>query len=142
MKKARDPFYVSIYIVIFLPILLFVVNEIMIIAVGIRSLNENNLDKLLHILGGTVVALSASGGLWRLARWKILAIHDKNVFSLLVFGCVCFVVIGWEIFEYVIYHPFEFLTYGDTIADMVCGLFGGAFAVCTLRFMSFNKIVY
>ena len=59
-----------------------------------------------------------------------------------VFGCVCFVVIGWEIFEYVIYHPFEFLTYGDTIADMVCGLFGGAFAVCTLRFMSFNKIVY
>ena len=42
-------------------------------------------------------------------------------------------VIGWEILEYIILYPHEFLTYTDTISDMTCGLIGGLFAMLFIR---------
>jgi hypothetical protein len=90
---------------------------------------------MLHIFGGMSISISTSGILWHLVRRKIIVLQDKNVFRFLVFGSVCFAVISWEIFEYILPIDPEYLTYSysDTIIDMICGLIGGLLGLFFVR---------
>ena len=130
---SSRPFYSSISIIILLPLAVFLISVILMFVFGHRALVENRIDNILHGFGGASICLSSAGVLWHLMRRKIITLQDGNVFRFLVFGFLCFVVIGWEILEYVILYPHEFLTYADTISDMISGLIGGLFAVPVFR---------
>ena len=123
------PFYSSVTIIVVLPLMIFFANEILASLFGVRTLDENKIDNIIHGLGGVSVYLSSAGVLWHLVRRKVIALQDENVFRFLVFGSLCFVVIGWELLEYLVYYPVYFLTYVDTI----CGLIGGVFTMLFLR---------
>ena len=86
-------------------------------------------DKIFHLFGGISVSISAAGVLWQLLQRRIIVLQDKIVFGLLVFGFLCFVVINWEIYEYIVFYPMEYMTYADLIVDMICGLIGGLIAL-------------
>ena len=125
------PFFASIAVIILLPLLIFIVNAALSYFLGMETLNENNIDKLMHLLGGLSVTISSAGVLWHLVRRQIILLQDKKVHYFLVFGFLCFVVISWEILEYIIIFPIapEYVTYSDTVTDMFCGLVGGLLGV-------------
>ena len=129
----KKPFYSSITIIVFLPLGVFFICGILINVLGLRTFEENKIDSIVHVFGGWSACLSSAGVLWHLVRREIITLQDENVFRFLVFGFLCFVVIGWEILEYIILYPFEFLTYADTISDMICGLIGRLFAMLFFR---------
>jgi len=130
---SRKPFYSSITLIIVLPSLVFLVNLLLVLSFEMRTLDEYMIDNIIHGFGGASVCVSTFGVLWHLIRRGTITLQDEKVFRFLVFGFLCFVVIGWEVLEYVIFHPFEFLTYTDTISDMVCGLIGGLLAMSFFR---------
>ena len=130
---SREPFYSSITIIIVLPLLVFLFNVLLVLLFGIRTLHENRIDNIVHGLGGVSVCFSSAGVLWQLMSREIITLQDENLFRFIVFGFLCFVVIGWEILEYIILYPLDFLTYTDTISDMACGLIGGLFAMLFFR---------
>ena len=86
-------------------------------------------DKIFHLFGGISISISAAGVLWHLIQRKIIVLQDAKVFGFLVFGFLCFVVVSWEIYEYIIFYPMEYMTYADLIVDMICGLIGGLIAL-------------
>jgi hypothetical protein len=129
---SKKPFYSSITIIVFLPLAVFFICGILILF-GMSPLEENKIDNVVHGFGGGSACLSSAGVLWHLVRRQIIKLQDENVFRLLVFGFLSFVIIGWEIFEYIVFYPDEVLTYTDTISDMICGLIGGLFAMYFLR---------
>ena len=104
--------------------MIFFANEILASLFGVRTLDKNKIDNIFHGLGSVSVYLSSAGVLWHLVRRKVISLQDENVFRFLVFGSLCLVVIGWELLEYLVYYPVYFLTYVDTISDMICGLIG------------------
>ena len=136
---SRKPFYSSITIIIFLPLAVFFVWGVLLILFGMKILEENNIDSIVHGVGGVSTCLSTAGVLWHLVRREIITLQDENVFRFLVFGFLCFVVIVWEILEYIVFYPFEYLTYTDTLLDMICGLIGGLFAMLFFRKPTFGK---
>ena len=77
--------------------------------------------------------------LWHLVQREIITLQDENVFRILVFGLLCFVVIGWEILEYILQIEPDYLTYTDTISDMICGLIGGLSAMLFLRKLGLDR---
>ena len=122
---SKQPYCSSIAIIILLPLTVFSMNIILIFFVGMKVVNETILDLLLHTLGGISISISIAGVLWHLAHRRIIVVHDVAIYRVLVFGLVCFVVICWELLEFILYtHP-DILTYPDTITDMCCGLVGG-----------------
>ena len=70
---------------------------------------------------------------WAHTYRKIIDLQDENVFRMLTYGFLCFVVISWEILEYIVDIGPEYLTYSDTVTDMICGLIGGLFAIFFIR---------
>ena len=121
----RKPFYSSITIIVLLPLLILVLDIVLLISLGTKTIDENRIDKVFHVFGAVSAYFSAAGVLWHLVRRKIIESQNVNVLRALAFGFVCFVVISWEIFEYIFDIGSEFLTYSDTITDMVWGLVGG-----------------
>ena len=131
-KFQRTPFFSSIKAIVFPPVLIFAANGLLIVFLGINVLDENRIDKLFHIAGGSCASTSMAGIFWRLAQRKTLELGDVGVFLLLVFGALCFIVIGWELLEYVLFPYTQANPYSDTITDMVCGLIGGLGAILTI----------
>ena len=131
----EEPFYSKIATIIFLLPLIFSLNIALAIVYGVETLDEYRIDKVFHILGGISISLSAAGVLWHLIHQNKILLQDANVFRALVFGIVCFAVIGWEIFEYLALFPLfpNVISYSDTIIDMICGLAGGLFAMYFVR---------
>ena len=115
-----------------LPLAVFFICGILILF-GMSPFEENKIDNIVHGFGGGTACLSSAGVLWHLVQREIITLQDENVFRILVFGLLCFVVIGWEILEYIVLYPNEFLTYIDTLSDMICGLMGGLFAMLFFR---------
>lgn len=136
---SRKPFYSSIATIVFFPLVVFVISEILVLLFGMETLEEKNIDNILHGFGGVSVCLSSAGVLWHLVRREIITLQDANVFRCLVFGLLCFVVIGWEVLEYIVLYPNQFLTYIDTLSDMICGLIGGLFAMLFFRKPALGK---
>ena len=87
------------------------------------------IDNLSHLFGGMSISISTAGVLWHLVYRKIIVLQDSKVFGFLIFGFLCFVVISWEIYEYIVFYPDEYMTYTDLIVDMVCGLIGGLIVI-------------
>ena len=87
------------------------------------------IDNIFHLFGGMSVSISTAGILWHLIQRKIIVLQDAKVFGFLVFGFLCFVVISWEIFEYIVFYPMEYMIYADLIVDMIFGLIGGSIAL-------------
>ena len=135
----RKPFYSSITIIILLPALIFVLNIALLISLGMKTIDENKIDKFFHLFGAVSAYFSAAGVLWHLVHRQIIELQNAYVFRALVFGFVCFVVIGWEILEYIVNIGPEFLTYSDTITDMICGIIGGLFAMLFIRKLALGK---
>ena len=129
MKK---PFYSSIRIII-LPLLVICVNQSLLIFFGKKFVSENPTDIIFHVLGGASISMSTSGVLWHLIHRELIVLQDVKVFRFLVFGFLCFIVISWELLEYIVFYPDEYLTYTDTISDMICGLIGGLFVMFFIR---------
>jgi hypothetical protein len=143
MKPPPEkPFYSSITIIILSPLLIFLLAIAAIVFLGMITINENRIDKFVHVIGGTSICFSVAGVLWHLVHRKIVTLQDANVFRALVFGFVCFAVISWEILEYILIFPIytsifpnvtEYVTYFDTITDMISGLIGGLLAMIFIR---------
>ena len=135
---SRKPFYSSIATIVFFPLVVFVINGILVSLFGMETLEEKKIDNILHGFGGVSVCLSSAGVLWHLVRREIITLQDKYVFHFLVFGFLCFVVIGWEVLEYIV-HIYIFpenrhlVGYSDTVIDMVLGLVGGLFSMFFVR---------
>ena len=125
---STQPLYSTRTIIVLLPLAVFIVNIFLTYFLGMEVIDENRIDKILHCVGGVSISLAIGGIVWRCTQRKIIDIRDANVFRLVVFGCMCFAVITWEILEYIIYYEPKYLTYSDTITDMVCGLIGGLLA--------------
>ena len=115
-----------------LPLLVFILNVVLILVLEQKEIDEYWLDKVLHLVGGASICLSAAGVVWHLARLEIILLQDIRVFRALVFGFVCFTVISWEILEYFVEFRPESLTYTDTITDMISGLIGGSLGALTV----------
>ena len=131
---SRKPFYSSKKVIIFLPICIWLLYEIAVVVLRQKTMHENYLDKVFHFVGGASIYFAAAGILWHSVQRKIIEIHDANVFRLLAYGILCFVIIGWEIMEYLgDLITSGYLTYPDTITDMICGLAGGLFAMLCFR---------
>ena len=115
-----------------MPLIVFIGAYVYEYIFGKESFNVYMVDKIFHILGGIGVSISTAGVLWNLLRREIIVLQDEIVFRFLVFGFLCFVVISWEIYEYIVLYPDKYMTYADLIVDMICGLIGGliAFLYC------------
>ena len=131
---SQKPFYSSKTVIIFLPICIWILYEIAVVVIRQKAMGENYLDKVFHFVGAVSMYFSAAGILWHLMQRKVIEIHDANVFRLLAYGILCFVIIGWEIMEYLgnIIDPGE-LTNPDTVTDMISGLAGGLLAMLCFR---------
>ena len=137
---SKKPFYSSKTIIVLFPLLVFLLNIALIPLFGYRALGEFRADKIFHVVGGVAISVSIAGVLWHLVCRGIIELHNVNVFQALVFGCLCFVVISWEIAEYIFIFPLypEYIAssnsaYSDTITDMIWGLVGGLFAMLFIR---------
>ena len=137
---SKKPFYSSKTIIILFPLLVFLLNIALIPLFGFRALDEFRVDKIFHVVGGVAISVSVAGVLWHLVGRGIIELHNVNVFRVLVFGCLCFVVISWEIVEYIFIFPLypEYIAssssvYSDTVTDMIWGLVGGLFAMLFIR---------
>ena len=131
---SQKPFYSLKTVIIFLPICVWILYEIAVVVIRQNGIAENPLDKVFHFVGAVSMYFSAAGILWHLVQRKVIEIHDANVFRLLAYGILCFVIIGWEIMEYLgnIIDPGE-LTNSDTVTDMIAGLAGGLLAMLCFR---------
>ena len=132
-SSVKRPFYSSGTIIVLFPLLIFVLFNVMWIAFGMETIDAKRIDKVFHIVGAISIYCSVAGILWHLMRRKLVDVQDVNVFRMLVFGFVCFTIISWEIFEYIVSFKPEYLTYSDTVTDMICGLIGGLFAMVVIR---------
>lgn len=84
-------------------------------------------DVPMHLLGGCVAGVFAAGVVWHADRLSFIAVSDSRMLRLLVLGAVAFVVIGWEIFEYVIDWSLSAgcqESVDDTIRDQILGMLG------------------
>lgn len=131
----NKPFYSSLQIIVLLPLLVVLVNFALIIILGMETYDSRKIDKLLHVAGGMSVSISAAGILWKLNCREIISVHNSFSFRLLVFGFLCFMIISWEVFEYVFFLPMfgEYLTYSDTVSDMLFGMVGGLLTLPLFR---------
>ena len=84
-KFQQTPFFSSIKAIVLPPVLIFAANGLLIVFLGITVLDENRIDKLFHIAGGSCASISMAGIFWRLARRKTLELGDVRVFLFLVF---------------------------------------------------------
>ena len=125
----EKPYYSSIKIIVMMPLIVFIGAYVYEYIFGKESFNVYMVDKIFHILGGIGVSISTAGVLWNLLRREIIVLQDEIVFRFLVFGFLCFVVISWEICEYIVLYPDKYMTYADIIVDMICGLIGGLIAL-------------
>ena len=88
------PFYASIPLVILLPLLVFLSHVILIVLVGVETIDEYGIDKLVHVAGGCTISISIAGIWWHLVYRQIVVLKDAIVFRALIFGSLCFVVIS------------------------------------------------
>ena len=131
-SSTQKPFFSSIMIIM-LPLLVICVNQSLEIFFGMKFVAETPTDMIFHVLGGASISMSTFGVLWHLVHRELMVLQDEKVIRFLVFGFLCFAVISWEIFEYIVFYPSEYLTYTDTISDMICGLIGGLFVMFFIR---------
>jgi len=122
---VKKPCYSSIKIIVLLPLLVFFADMIYKYFFGEETYNVYMIDNIFHLFGGISISISTAGILWHLIQRKIIVLQDAKVFCFLVFGFLCFVVISWEIYEYIVLYPMEYMTYADLIVDMICGIMGG-----------------
>jgi hypothetical protein len=122
---VKKPCYSSIKIIVLLPLLVFFADMIYKYFFGEETYNVYMIDNIFHLFGGISISISTAGILWHLIQQKIIVLQDAKVFCFLVFGFLCFVVISWEIYEYIVLYPMEYMTYADLIVDMICGIMGG-----------------
>jgi hypothetical protein len=128
----EKPYYTSIKIIVLMPLIVFFGAMVFKYIFGDETYNVYMVDKIFHFFGGIGISISTGGVLWNLLRREIIVLQDEIVFRFLVFGFLCFVVISWEIYEYIVLYPDKYMTYADLIVDMICGLIGGliAFLYC------------
>ena len=126
---VEKPYYSSIKIIVLFPLLVFILDMAYKYIFGEETYNVYNVDNISHLFGGISISISTAGVLWHLIQRKIIVLQDAKVFDFLVFGFLCFVVISWEIYEYIVFYPMEYMTYTDLIVDMICGLIGGLMAL-------------
>ena len=123
--SEEKPYYSSIKIIVLMPLLVLFFDMAYKNIFSEKIYNIYMIDNIFHLLGGMVISTSTAGVLWHLIQRKIIVLQDAKVFCFLVFGFLCFVVISWEIFEYIVFYPMEYMTYADLIVDMICGIMGG-----------------
>ena len=125
----EKPYFASIKIIILIPLLVYFGHIVYKHYFGEETFHLYMVDKIFHLFGGIGISISSAGVLWQLVQRKIIVLQDKIVFGLLVFGFLCFVIISWEIYEYIVLYPDKYMTYSDLIIDMICGLIGGVIAL-------------
>ena len=127
--RLEKPYYSSIVIIVLIPILVLFGQIAYKQYYGEENYNLYMVDKIFHFFRGVGISISSAGVLWNLLRRGIIVLQDEIVFRVLVFGFLCFVIISWEIFEYIVLYPDKYMTYADIIMDMICGLIGGLIAL-------------
>ena len=135
----EKPLHSSITIILLMPLMVFFIAIALTYFLGVDIINEYKIDKILHIIGGVIISFSIAGILRYLSGRAMITLQDEKMFLTIVFGLVCFAVIIWEIFEYFIDFEPEYLTYSDTITDMIFGLIGGLFGILFIRRSVFIK---
>ena len=125
----EKPYYSSIKIIVLMPLIVFLGAIVYQYIFGEETYNVYMVDKIFHFFGGIGISISTAGVLWQLLRRGIIVLQDEIVFGFLIFGFLCFVIINWEIYEYIVLYPDKYMTYADLIIDMICGLIGGIFSL-------------
>ena len=104
-------------------------------------------DAIVHLVGGILIVLSL---LWLMRRFPSLDILHDNDFSknfLIVLALVALIGVGWEIMEFSFDHwrmvvlnenlinpnTLAQPSNGDTMGDLVFGLFGGTITMLIMR---------
>ena len=134
---VKKPFYYSLKTIILLPLIVFFSDIIVKYNFGVETYIGYNIDKIFHFFGGLVISILTAGILCNLKYKRMILLQDEKVFRLLIFGILCFTVIVWEIYEYLVFHPDEYLNYTDTISDMIWGLAGGIIAMVVIRRLNY-----
>ena len=130
---VKKHFYYSLKTIILLPLIVFFSDIIFKYNFGVETYIGYKIDKIFHFFGGLVISISTAGILCNLKYKRMILLQDEKVFRLLIFGILCFTVIVWEIYEYLVFHPDEHLNYTDTISDMIWGLAGGIIAMVVIK---------
>ena len=134
LMRLEKPYYSSMLIIVLIPLLVLFAQIAYKEYYGEENYNLYMVVKIFHFFGGVGVSISSAGVLLQLLRRGIIVLHDEIVFRVLVFGILCFVIISWEIFEYIVLYPEKYMTYADIIMDMICGLIGGLIAfLCSMK---------
>ena len=110
---SEKPLYSSITTIILLPLMVIFISFALHYFLGPRIIVENRIDKVFHVLGGLVISFSIAGVWWHLFHREIIVLQDIIIFRLLVFGFLCFVIISWEILEYIVDCEPIYLTHSE-----------------------------
>ena len=113
----EKPYFASIKIIVLIPLIIFFGQIVYKYFFGDETYNLYMVDKIFHFFGGIGISISSAGVLWNLLRREIIVLQDEIVFRFLVFGFLCFVVISWEIYEYIVLYPDKYMTYADIIME-------------------------
>lgn len=118
------------------PFLVFVVNSFFIF-LGVYDA-FNNLGMMMHFLGGVSVGYSFFLVLNYFESEYFLKLN-KFFMVLFVTSLVAFIAVLWEFYEFAVDYFFSTnwqASIGDTMLDLLLGIFGGLFIVL---FLIFNK---
>ena len=121
----------------YLPALLFLINQFLVIPLGIYQL-LGWFDIPMHILGGCVIAYS-----FILVLDKKIIIKDRFFEILIVIGLLSLVAISWEFYEFtrrailnIIQNSLE-----DTLLDLLMGLAGGLVIAVWIKVRKITPII-
>ncbi|MBL8031891.1 MAG: hypothetical protein JNK33_06260 [Candidatus Doudnabacteria bacterium] len=87
-----------------------------------------HVDKIMHVLGGMSIAVSAVAAIKLYSKEGNLRISDKLVRAIIVLGFVALAAVCWEFLEFSLDH-FAYThmqpSLRDTMGDLLAGLCGG-----------------
>ena len=130
INTPAKPLFASRLVIIYVPLAILLTSSLLTFFFGIQQLDRLFIDKLFHVIGGFSASMSVAGVIWHLDTRQLLVVNFTVIFYVLIYGCLSFIIISWEIAEYLLFQ--EFMTYSDTISDMVFSLFGGLCALLAI----------
>jgi len=136
INTPEKPLFASRLVIIYLPLVILVTSWLLTFFFGVKQLDRLFIDKLFHVIGGFSASMSVAGVIWHLDTRQLLVVNFTVVFYVLIYGCLSFIIISWEIAEYLLFQ--EFMTYSDTISDMVFSLFGGLCALLAISRINYR----
>ena len=88
-----------------------------------------HIDKIMHVLGGVSIALSAIAAINIYSQDGSLRISNNFIYTIIILSFVALAVVNWEFLEFTLDHTVHTRmqpSLADTMGDILAGLYGGA----------------